>query len=99
MRHNDHHQPVAGTSLPFEEPRPATRLYGIVMPDVFLRDMVLTLAGEYTADSDVPSGYLDWHQYAATMQHLGIRQIRCGQCKLYSWPKELVGGKCPKCNG
>jgi len=42
---NDPHQPVAGTGLPFEEPRPATRLHVIVMPlgHVYLVNLVHTM--------------------------------------------------------
>ena len=35
FRNNDPHQPVAGTGLPLEKPRPATRLHVIVMPWLF----------------------------------------------------------------
>ena len=34
MPANDPHQPVAGTGLPLEKPRPATRLHVIVMRDL-----------------------------------------------------------------
>ncbi len=69
------------------------------MPDIFLKSGVITLAGSYTAESDVPKNYLDWHSYASQMATLGVRQLRCGKCKLYSFPKELVAGECQKCKG
>ena len=67
------------------------------MPDVFINSGVITQTGNYTADSEVPKNYLDWHSYASQMGTLGVRQVRCGKCKLYSFPKELVDGKCQKC--
>jgi hypothetical protein len=65
--------------------------------DIFLKSGVVTITERYTANSLVPKNYLDWHQYASDMNALGVRQIRCGKCRWYSFPMELVDGKCQKC--
>ena len=59
MRHNDHHQPGAGTGLPFEEPRPATRMHVIVMQ--IQRLSVEGEAGEPTwTEPDKDGEYVYW---------------------------------------
>jgi hypothetical protein len=67
------------------------------MPAIVLDRAIVQVAGKYTADSPVPTNYLDWHQYASDMNALGVRQIKCEICGRYSFPKERAGGECGKC--
>ena len=36
-----------------------------------------------------PSGYSDWHAWAAVQHKAGLRQQKCGRCLKYKYPQAL----------
>jgi hypothetical protein len=63
------------------------------MPTVALkfgkRLAYLTVGGEYKPGDPAPSGYLDWHEWAAVQHKAGLRQDECGRCGRWKYPQEL----------
>ena len=56
--------------------------------------------GPYKAGDPPPSGYLDWHEWAAVQHKAGLRQRLCVRCDRYRYPQEMAtGGRSPVCNG
>ena len=62
------------------------------MPDIHLgRFGILTVGGHYKPGDQPPSGYMDWHEWAAVQHKAGLKQKRCGRCMLWRYPQELSG--------
>ena len=100
VRHNDPHQPVAGTGVPFEEPRPATRLHVIVMP---LSPMDIAKRNRWSEKlaQRIASQCLRWTedgavldiQRAAAIIRAGVGGIGCTCPTLDGVP--VTGSSCP----
>ena len=43
----------------------------------------------FKAGDPAPSGYLEWHEWAAVQHKAGLRQKQCGRCLLWKFPQEL----------
>lgn len=50
---------------------------------------IITVAGDYKPGDPPPSGYNDWHEWAAVQHKAGLRQKRCGRCVKWKFPQEL----------
>jgi len=49
----------------------------------------LSHSGEYKPGDPPPTGYNDWHEWAAVQHKAGLRQQQCGKCGLWRFPQEM----------
>lgn len=49
----------------------------------------LLVMPEYKAGDPAPTGYLQWHEWAAVQHKAGLRSKQCGRCGLWRFPQEL----------
>lgn len=64
-----------------------------MIPNGKLPATVVTVAGDFKPGDPPPTGYNDWHEWAAVQTKSGLKQVRCGRCSLWKFPQELTGRK------
>ena len=62
-----------------------------MIPNGKLPATVVTVAGDFKPGDPPPTGYNDWHEWAAVQTKSGLKQVRCGRCSLWKFPQELSG--------
>ena len=51
--------------------------------------MHLLVMPEYKAGDPEPTGYLQWHEWAAVQHKAGLRSKECGRCGRWNYPQQL----------
>lgn len=49
----------------------------------------LLIMPTYKPGDPAPTGYLQWHEWAAVQWKAGLRQRECGECERFYFPQEL----------
>ena len=57
----------------------------------------ISVRPKYKEGDAPPSGYLDWHAWAAVQTRAGLRQRRCPDCVLWKFPQEMGKRACLAC--
>ncbi len=59
--------------------------------------VLLDIGGDFAPCSQPPSGYMDWHAWAAVQHKAGLRQRECPTCGKWRYPQEMDGAGCATC--
>ena len=66
------------------------------MPDVPILDHNgrvsgwLSVCDDYAPGDPPPTGYNDWHEWAAVQEKAGLRQQKCEVCGKFRYPQEIA---------
>lgn len=62
-----------------------------------MQKLHISIVPQFKAGDPPPSGYNQWHEWAAVQYKSGLRQKRCETCKRYFFAQEMQDGVCAEC--